>query len=147
MADDVLAEMVQGCMLSRARLISRVLTNIYDEHYAQFGITSPQLALMTAIRYHEPANRSKIARFTQQDRSTLSRNVQLLIDAGWIEECDPESGGRSRPIILTPLGRKLMLDIAPAWRAAQAKAKEVLGMSAVSAVMEVGDDLLFRTNP
>ena len=142
MGDDLIHEITRSCLLTRTRRISRVLTNIYDHELRPFGINSPQFSLLVVISRLGAASRAEIGRANQQDRSTLTRNLQLVLSQGWVEEIPHEAGGRSRPIMLTQTGRQLLHDAAPAWRAAQVKAKELLGEGGVIAVTGVADDLL-----
>jgi DNA-binding MarR family transcriptional regulator len=86
-------------------------------------------------------SRAEIGRANHQDRSTLTRNLQVILSEGWVEEAPHEAGGRNRAIILTKAGKDLLRDGAPAWRAAQAKAKTLLGRDGVTAVMDIADDL------
>jgi DNA-binding MarR family transcriptional regulator len=148
LADDQrMEEMACGCVLTRARLISRVLTGIYDEALRPFEMGSPQFALLIVISKLAPASRADIGRFNHLDRSTLTRNLQLLLSGGWIKETSRMDGGRGRPIALTEAGRRLIIDAAPAWEAAQAKAKEALGEQAFKTLMRVGDSMMTLPEP
>ncbi|MEJ1977948.1 MAG: MarR family transcriptional regulator [Acetobacteraceae bacterium] len=142
MIDDVIDEISRNCLLTRTRLISRVLTGIYDEALRPFGIGSPQFALLVIIFKIGPASRSEIGRFNHQDRSTLTRNLQLILSEGWVEEIQHPAGGRSRPIMLTKAGKDLLHRAASAWAAAQVQAKVVLGEMGASVVTDVANDLL-----
>jgi hypothetical protein len=88
---DVIAEMNSGCVLMRARLISRVLTAMYDEALRPFGIGSPQFALLVIIFGIQPA--------------TLVKG-------------------------------------APTWRAAQARAKALLGEDGVTAITDIANGIM-----
>ena len=68
---EVIADIGSTCVLMRTRLISRVITGIYDEKLQPFGIGSAQFVLLVVIYRLEPATRAKIARFHRQDRSEL----------------------------------------------------------------------------
>lgn len=138
----VMEELACGCVLTRTRLISRVLTGIYDEALRPFQLKSPQFSLLVVISKIEPASRAEIGRFNQFDRSTLTRNLQLLLSEGWVQETQTSAGGRARPIVLTAVGRKLLVDAAPVWRTAQVKAAELLGPDGMSAVMKIGDSMM-----
>src|SRR5271168_5356546 len=129
--EDVIAEMNSGCVLMRARLISRVLTAMYDEALRPFGIGSPQFALLVIIFGIQPATRAEIGRHHHQDRSTLTRNLKILLSEGWVEEVQGERGGRRKPIVLTSAGKDLLANGAPAWRVAQARARALLGKDGV----------------
>jgi DNA-binding MarR family transcriptional regulator len=119
--------MAHDCLLMRTRLVSRVVTSIYDEALRPFGIVSPQFALLLVIAKIGPASRAEIGRFHRQDRSTLTRNVKPMLSAGWIEEVQDGERGRARRIAVTNAGRRLLQEAAPAWRSAQRRTRAKLG--------------------
>lgn len=129
-------------MLMRARLISRVITAIYDEELRSFGIVSPQFALLVIISEIEPATRAEIGRYHHQDRSTLSRNLKPILSQGWAEEVQDEGGGRGRPIVLTEAGRELIRKGAAAWRVAQARAEALLGKGGAIAITDIANSIM-----
>jgi DNA-binding MarR family transcriptional regulator len=138
---DATREITRGCLLTRTRRISRVLTAVYDQTYRPFGITSPQFTLLVIISRLGPVSRAEIGRQNHQERSTLTRNLQVMLAEGWVEEIPSLEGGRSRPLVLTKAGRGLLRRAAPAWRAAQAQARAILGRAGVAAVMDIANDL------
>jgi DNA-binding MarR family transcriptional regulator len=139
---DVIDQMTASCVLLRTRLISRVLTALYDEELRPFAIGSPQFALLGVIFEIEPATRAEIGRFHHQDRSTLTRNLKVIFFEGWAEEIHDESGRRGRPIVLTEKGKQLMRSAEPAWRTAQARAKALLGRDGVAAVADMASRIM-----
>jgi len=139
---EIVNEMVDGCVLMRSRLISRVISNIYDEEFRPYGINSPQFALLVAISSRGPVSRAEIGRFYHQDRSTLTRNLKIMIEEGWLEEVDRETGGRARPIALTRTGEELLQKVAPIWRDCQGKAKNLLGQTGVDAIKDIAGEIL-----
>jgi DNA-binding MarR family transcriptional regulator len=142
---DVIAEMAGTCMMMRTRLVARVITGIYDQALRAFGLNSPQLALLVVIRTIGPATRADIGRYHHQERSTLTRNLQIMLSSGWIEEVRAASSARGRPIALTKGGIKLLHDVTPAWRVAQAQAKVVLGEAGAIEISNVADELTEST--
>ena len=138
----VIDEMARGCLLMRTRLISRVMTGLYEDALRPFGIGAPQFVLLVVISQLEPASRAEIGRFHHQDRSTLTRNLRLVFDEGWAEEDRDRVKGRSRPVVLTEKGRDLLLAVEPAWRRSQAKAEALLGEGGSRAVMTIADGML-----
>jgi DNA-binding MarR family transcriptional regulator len=140
--DTVIQEITQACVLMRTRLISRVLTAIYDAELRSFGIGSPQFALLVLIGSLEPVTRADIGRYLHQDRSTLTRNLKLLISEGWATEIPEEAAGRARPIALTKAGKDLLRNAAPGWRVAQSRAKALLAKNGVTAVMRIADRIV-----
>jgi DNA-binding MarR family transcriptional regulator len=140
--EDVISEIGRTCMLMRARLISRVITAIYDEELRSLGIISPQFALLVIISEIEPATRAEIGRYHHQDRSTLTRNLRILLSEGWAEEVQDEGGGRGRPIVVTKAGKDLLRKGAPAWRVAQRRAKALLGEDGAIAITDIANGIM-----
>lgn len=141
-SEDLIKEINGACVLMRTRLISRVMTAIYDEALRPFGIGSPQFALLVIIGSMEPATRAEIGRRLHQDRSTLTRNLKLILSEGWAEEAQDEAGGRRKPIMLTIAGKRLLRSAAPVWRVAQSRAKALLEKDGVAAVMSMTDRIM-----
>src|SRR5262245_24027178 len=59
------------------------------------------------------------------DKTTLSRNMKLLNERGWIEFA-AGSDARERRVRLTPDGRKRLATARPAWREAQEQLRSAL---------------------
>ena len=132
-------EVVRECLLTRTRRISRVITNIYDHAMRPLAVGSAQVSLLATIARLAGASRAEIGRANYQERSTLTRNLALLLKEGWVEELPAE--GRSRPIILSEAGRKLLAAAAPRWRAAQTEARKLLGDEGAAALISLADSL------
>lgn len=130
------------CVLMRTRLIARVVTALHDDALHAHGIGAAQFVLLVVIGKLQPASRADIGRFHRQDRSTLSRNLKVIIAAGWAQEDPAVVQGRARPIVLTAAGRELLVEATPAWRRAQAEAKAVLGPTGTQAVTAIADGIL-----
>jgi DNA-binding MarR family transcriptional regulator len=138
---DVLSEINHSCLLTRTHRISRVVTNIYEQELRVFGLNSHQFSLLVVIFRVGPASRAEIGRFNHQDRSTLTRNLKVVLSEGWVEEIPHLTAGRIRPIMLTKSGREILRRAVPAWRVAQAQALSLLGESGVVAIKDIADGL------
>jgi len=134
----ILAEITQGCLLTRTRRLSRLVTNTYDQALRPFGVNAPQFSLLVLISKFGPASRAEIGRVNYQDRSTLTRNLALLLAEGWVREI-PTEGGRRRPIEISPKGQQLLASAAPAWRDAQTEVRRLIGDDAASNILRVVD--------
>jgi DNA-binding MarR family transcriptional regulator len=139
--DDVLDDIVQNCLLTRTRQIARVVTALYDQELRPHGLNSKQFSLLVMILQRGPLSRSELGRENHQDRSTLTRNLQPLISQGWVAEGTAAEGGRARPLSVTAKGRRLLSTAAPAWQAAQAKGRELLGTTGVRAIKSIAAGL------
>ena len=140
-AAEVVGEVTRSCLLTRTRRISRIITSLYDEALRPHGVNAPQFSLLVLIAKLGGASRAEIGRANYQERSTLTRNLALLLAEGWVTEMASEAGGRSRPIVLSPAGKQLLASAAPAWRSAQAKAKQLLGEDGAAAMLALADSI------
>lgn len=136
-----LVEEVTGhCLLTRTRSISRVITSLYDQAMRPYNVNSSQFSMLVLIAKLKGASRAELGRANHLERSTSTRNLQLLLDQGWVEE-KPATHGRSRPIVLSDAGRTLLETALPAWRAAQQAAKRLLGDKGVAALLSIAGGL------
>jgi DNA-binding MarR family transcriptional regulator len=145
MGKDLSGEMGSTCILIRTRLISRVITGIYEEKLRPFKIGSASFAMLVVICQIEPATRAEIGRILHLDRSTMTRNLKEILSEGWAEEIQEGADGRSRPIALTMAGRDLLHKAVPAWQAAQEHAKALLGKDGVIAIVDIANRIMKPT--
>lgn len=138
----LLQEVEDTCMIARTRLISRVMTSIFDEALRPLGLVSSQHTLLGSIMRMGLATRAEIGRANHLDRSTLTRNLKVMMEAGWIEEVAGQVRGRQRPLRLSEAGEDLLFSSIPAWRAGQERAAKVLGQVGWNAIKTVADDIL-----
>jgi DNA-binding MarR family transcriptional regulator len=139
---NMIAEIGTSCLLMRTRLVSRVITDIYDEQLRSLEISSAQFALLVAIYQLQPATRADIGRHQHLDRSTLTRHLKLILSEGWAEEVREGADGRSRPVVLTTAGMDVLQKAEPAWRAAQVQVKDLLGKDALIAVIDLASRIM-----
>ena len=115
------------CLLSRARILNRVLTNIYDDELRGFGLKATQLNLLVVVARIGPVRRIDIGKRLHLDPSTLTRNLKIMLTNGWIEEIINGEDGRGSPLQVTAKGRNLLHQIAPSWRKAQDRTQRLIG--------------------
>jgi DNA-binding MarR family transcriptional regulator len=125
--------MASECLAVRARRMNRLITRIYDDALRPFGLTIAQGNLLVAIGNLGPTTAAVIGRRLDLEKSTVSRNLKLLADKGWIT--------RGRDIELTAGGRKLIERTFPVWEAAQDEVKARLGAGALAALDSMSSDL------
>ncbi len=133
---DLTDEVTRQCLLTRTRSISRVITSIYDQELRPFGVNASQFSMLVLIAHMGNASRAQLGRANHLERSTSTRNLQLMLADGLAKEMLPEKG-RSRPIVLSLAGRELLASAMPAWRAAQAKAKRLMGEEGAASLLNL----------
>lgn len=144
---DLLIEMVQGCHMARARLVTRHLAHIYDEAMRPFGLQASQFHLLVAVAFMGQVRRTTLAAQLRLQPSTLTRNLRVMAVNGWIEEAPETADARARPVRATRAGHALLARVAPAWREAQQRAKTFLGTDADAALRSLAAALQTKTAP
>ena len=114
------------CIAGRLRLLNRVVTNLYDDALRPFGVKLSQGNVLAVTAKLGVARPAEVCAILELDTSTLSRTVERMVANGWLEIL-PDADGRSHPFRLTAEGKRLMEKAIPAWEAAQAEAKKLLG--------------------
>ena len=129
-------EMADTCLMMRTRVLSRIVTGMYDDELRPFGIQASQLNLLVTVAHCGPIRRSDIGKIMHMDSSTLTRNLRLMQNNGWIEEV-AGTDGRGLPLRATAKGDALLAKVAPAWRSAQRRAAALLGGSGQTTLMKL----------
>jgi DNA-binding MarR family transcriptional regulator len=137
--------MARECIAVRVRLINRVITALYDEVLRPFRLRISQVNILSAISYLGEVRPAEVSRILRIEKSTLSRDVELMKQRGWLES-EPPSGGRNQTIRLTPDGTKLLGNIEPSWEKAQAEAKHLVGSDGESALRQIASRFGFGTS-
>jgi len=123
------------CICGNLRMASRAVTAIYDTHLAASGLTSNQLAVLWPIVAMEPTPMSEIARNVVMDKTTVSRNIAGLVDAGLVEVRTGDDG-RHRLVSTTARGRHAFAAAMPAWEAAQAEVARTFGKARFTSLVK-----------
>jgi DNA-binding MarR family transcriptional regulator len=132
-----IVERVAGeCIAVRVRLINRVISTLYDEALRPYGIRVSQGNILVAVARMGEARPAEVGRVLRLERSTLSRDVEVMKHAGWLAS-DPPAGGRNQVLRVTPEGLRLLADSYPAWEKAQAEARKLLGDGGVDAIRRI----------
>lgn len=114
------------CTFFAVRRLSRQISQVYDHRLGKVGLKTTQYSLLSHIRALPDASMGELAAAMGMDRSTLTRNLRPLIDAGWAQT-RRGTDARSQSVALTDTGRQVLTRARPAWRAAQAELSHLLG--------------------
>jgi DNA-binding MarR family transcriptional regulator len=129
-------EIADRCLAARTRLVSRVITSVYDEALRPVGLTSSQMVILTALAKAGGVQPAELCDILLVDKSTLSRNVDRMEKRGWVtrEEC---ADARSHRLLLSEKGQRVLEEAVPRWRKAQSEAEALLGKGGMDAVNRV----------
>jgi len=132
-----------GCTHFRLRRLLRSVSRHYDAHFARAGIKGTQFSLLSAILAMQPVRPAELARAMGLDASTLSRNLRVLVEQGWVEQ-RPGEDARSQRVAITAAGRAKQAEARRHWRRAQHALQATLGVERVAALHALIDDGLAR---
>lgn len=133
----------RGCTNFKTRQLARLLARLYDAELAQAGLKTTQYSLLSHVLELAPISPGALAARMGLDASTLTRNLQPLLAAGWLQQ-GAGADARSRLITLTDTGRERQALARRHWKAAQLQVNERLGAERVVALHELLDDCTMR---
>jgi DNA-binding MarR family transcriptional regulator len=139
---DFVDRVARECIAVRVRLINRVITSLYDEALRPYGLRVSQANILVAVGQLREAKPSAICRILRIEKSTLSRDLDLMRKNGWLTS-QPPDGGRNQIVRLTRHGLELVRRAKPAWEKAQSEAERMIGAAGVRALHEVAARLGF----
>ncbi len=129
------------CLAGRARLLSSVISRIYDEALRPVDLKASQLSILAAVSTVKRAQPANLCRRLELEQSTFSRNVALMKRRGWVA-ARPGEDERSQELRLTKKGEALLAAALPRWREAQRKATRILGAKRAGALLDLVDESL-----
>jgi len=83
------------CLGFAARLLSRMISGIYDDALAESGLKVSQFSLLTAIANGDDPRPAELAKSLAMDESTMSRNVARMCARGWLRLAPGDDDRRS----------------------------------------------------
>jgi DNA-binding MarR family transcriptional regulator len=116
--EDPCWRVAKECTAASLRRASRLVSNAFDRALAPAGIRSTQFSLLVAIHLAGKMSLTALASRLDLDRTTLTRNVQLLIRQRLCREARGLDR-RQRFLTLTGAGERLVKRTLPLWELAQ----------------------------
>src|SRR2546428_14070268 len=114
------------CVCSTLRMVSRAVTQLYDDVLRPSGLRVTQFSILAAIARKGEANLRQLADTLAIDQTTLTRSLNLLERDRVIERV-PHPDGRIKAMRLTSKGRRALEVARPLWTQAQAKVLREVG--------------------
>lgn len=130
----------ERCNCFLVRSLSRKITQLYDDILAPSGLRGTQFSLMLAAHKSAqgmggvdgaPATVSALAQRLNTDRTTLTRNLRILQQAGHVELV-AGTDARSKCVRLTPAGEAALAQAQALWRQAQREVRTRCGDDTVN---------------
>ncbi len=119
---------VNSCICLKLRMIARTTAVLYDTALQPVGLNSSQFSALRNIYRFVPLGVSQLADVMLLERTTLTRNLQLLSAMALVKLQVSESDKRIQIPILTNAGLEKLKAAVPKWRLAQRRFLGGLGV-------------------
>lgn len=136
----------QGCTNLKLRQLMRRVAQHYDAEVGKTGLKGTQYSLLSYVVKLGPIRAVDLAAAMRVSTSTLSRNLQPLVAAGWIQ-VNAGDDARSRLITATAEGHAKRTEAQRKWRIAQEGINATLGAQRVNALHALIDESLELLSP
>ena len=117
------------CICNTLRMVSRVVTQLYDDCLRPSGLRVTQFSILAAVARLGEASLKQLEDELAIDQTTLTRSLTLLERDGVLERAS-HPDGRIKAMRLTGKGRRALEVARPLWAQAQAKVLRELGTKA-----------------
>ncbi|PYL97538.1 MAG: MarR family transcriptional regulator [Verrucomicrobia bacterium] len=113
------------CACAALRHATRALTRHYERHFRGTDLRITQFTVLATLAQTGPCSISQLSQILGLERTTLSRNMRLIENKGWVA-ATAHDDQRVRQMALTSKGRKKVAGALPIWSRADAGAEKVL---------------------
>jgi DNA-binding MarR family transcriptional regulator len=115
------------CLCLHVQRAARALGRRFDEALRPFELTNGQFSLLMSLNRPKPAGMGSVASLLAMDRTTLTAALKPLERRGLVKiTADPEDR-RSRLLILTSKGMRLLAASTPVWEKTHRELEALLG--------------------
>lgn len=115
-----------ACMCLHVQRAARAVARRFDEAFRPLDLTNGQFTLLMSMNAPVPPNIGTVAEILAMDRTTLTASLKPLERRGLVKVVRDESDRRSRLMVLTPAGRRLLVKAIPIWKRTQAATEKLV---------------------
>ncbi|WP_229423353.1 MarR family winged helix-turn-helix transcriptional regulator [Massilia frigida] len=134
-----------GCTCFKLRKLTRAMSRVYDHHMAAVGLKTTQYSVLANVA-REALPVAELAERLGMERTTLTRNLKPLMEAGWVV-ARPGADSRQRIVTITLAGQQKLAASYPVWCGAQHAFEQLVGREAVRALHAQLESTLTQLTP
>ena len=131
-----------ACLCLASRRAARRITRTFDRELRPYGLRATQFTILVMLSLRGATTIGELAEALGVERTTLTRNLALIENAGWVKIEPDEDDARSRIVSVTDAGRETVAQALGAWRKAQDATAAAIGLDGAAALRR-----LARTAP
>jgi DNA-binding MarR family transcriptional regulator len=125
------------CLCLAARRASRTITREFDRALHAHGLRVTQFTLLAALHVGGPKSIGDLAELLSADRTTMTRNLAIAGQHGWVMLRTHRGDARSRIAAITPKGSRALKAALPAWRRTQQRLTGTIGPQAAASLRKL----------
>jgi DNA-binding MarR family transcriptional regulator len=130
-ASDLAEEVRAACLGARVARLHRVVARVYEQALHTVGLSLPQMEILTELMTARgPVRPTALAARLMVERSTLSRNLAVMQQRGWVTAVETSPTGRAMSVIIADTGIAVFTSASTAWHRAQTSMATMLGPAA-----------------
>ncbi|MBW1637526.1 MarR family transcriptional regulator [Microbacterium resistens] len=120
--------MKTDCYCTSLRVAARRASAIYDRALEPVGINVAQWGLLRRLPFpgSEPITIQDLAERAELERSTVARNLRVLVKLGLVEMTASPADRRATALVLTEKAVAVTAEALPLWESAQAEIEQML---------------------
>ena len=110
-------EVRDRCLCLHLQRAARTVARRFDDALRPHGLTNGQFSLLMALNRPGAPRITDLVAFLAMDRTTLTAALKPLARRGLLAIVPDTSDRRNRRLVLTDVGRDLLMAALPVWRA------------------------------
>lgn len=114
------------CLCLYLQCAARKLARFFDDRLRPLDLTNGQFSLLMSLNRPAPPDMKSVSSLLTMDRTTLTAALKPLERRGLIKTIADPNDKRSRLMMLTPAGHRLLLKAFPIWKESHAYIDEVI---------------------
>jgi len=122
------------CLCLAARRAARTITREFDQALRPHGLRATQFTLLSALHLAGPKAIGELAELLSADRTTLTRNLALAEQNGWVTLRTDPADARSRVAAITRKGDRILVAAMPSWSTTQQRLLKDMGEPAAASL-------------
>ncbi|WHZ19567.1 MAG: hypothetical protein OJF55_001716 [Rhodanobacteraceae bacterium] len=134
--DPAIRETTQ-CLCLAARRASRTITREFDRALRAHGLRATQFTLLAALHLAGPRPIGALAELLSLDRTTLTRNLAVAEQHGWVTTRADREDERSRIAAISAKGLRTLTAALPAWRRTQGALIDTIGQESAASLRKL----------
>lgn len=123
-----------ACMCLHVQRAARAVARRFDDALRPLDLTNGQFSLLMSLNAPTAPSIGTISALLAMDRTTLTAALKPLERRGLVKVVRDENDRRSRLMVLTSAGRRLLAKAMPVWRKTQAATEKLVADSGADRV-------------